>query len=172
MLFSFLELTSNTADEVAHTSPVPPEYEAVESYPPGYSPSIPLVASEIYSLWQRDHGRPLLNGAPAVQPRPRLATDTARPEESGTAAALAALGVTAIVIHPRTVDVEVATPGDAALGGATGSSGDFRRLVRVEGDGASRAGRRLSARAGLRCGRHPKGRRPPSAVGKQRTESS
>ena len=107
MLFSFLELTSNTVDEVAHTSPVPPEYEAVASTPPGVLAEYPLVASEIYSLWQREHGRPLLNGAPDGTPANDLRRALLDPRVEGTAAALASLGVTAITIHPRTLDVEV-----------------------------------------------------------------
>ena len=89
----------------------------------------PLVASEVYWLWQRDHGRPLVNGAPEGTAANDLRRTVLDPNAPGTAAALAALGVTGILIHPRTADVEVA-PSSTALG-------DGYRLVGRFPNGAS-----------------------------------
>jgi len=107
MLVSFLELTTDPADSLVRTDSVPPYYAAVSRTHRGLLAEYPLRASEIYTLWQREHGRPLLNGAPegtAADDARRVVLDPAAP---GTASALALLGVTAIVIRPRTSDVEV-----------------------------------------------------------------
>jgi len=107
MLLSFLELTSDPTEPLFRTTPVPPQYAAVSRAPEGVLAEYPLKASEIYNLWQREHGRPLLNGAPeetAADDTRRVVLDPAAP---GTASVLAFLGVTAIAIHSRISDVEV-----------------------------------------------------------------
>jgi O-antigen/teichoic acid export membrane protein len=114
MVVSFLELTIHPAEYRFRTVPVPPEYAAVKRTPPGILVEYPLGYSDIYRLWQSQHGRALLNGAPPGTP-----ADTARlvlldPRQPGTAQALSLLGVTAIAIHPGAhVDAEV-PPGDPA----------------------------------------------------------
>jgi len=105
---SFLELAIWPAETRFRTELLPAEYAAVEQTPPGVLAEYPLGSSDLYLLWQRRHGRPLLNGAPAGT----IADDARRvlldPAVPGTANALALLGVTAIVIHPQgTADVEV-----------------------------------------------------------------
>jgi len=105
---SFFELTIHPAQAHFRTSPVPPEYAAVDRTPRGILVEYPLGYADVYRLWQSRHGRPLLNGAP-----PDTAPDYARlvlldPAEPGTAAKLSFLGVTAIGIHPNArVDAEV-----------------------------------------------------------------
>jgi hypothetical protein len=68
----------------------------------------PLGYSDIYRLWQRSHGRSILNGAPANTSAENARLVLLDPAEHGTAEKLALLGVTAIAIHPDAhVDTEV-----------------------------------------------------------------
>src|SRR5207302_1742216 len=64
LVVSFLELTVQPAQGRFRTTPVPPEYAAVERTPPGVLAEYPLGYADVYRLWQGRHGRPLLNGAP------------------------------------------------------------------------------------------------------------
>jgi O-antigen/teichoic acid export membrane protein len=96
---SLIELTV-TQPKHFRTVPVPAEYSALRQLPPGILAEYPLAYADVYRLWQRVHGRPLLNGT-----RPDTEEDQARlvlldPTEPGTAEALALLGITAIGIHP------------------------------------------------------------------------
>jgi len=108
MIVSFLELALHPAQARFRSVPTPPEYAAVRQTPLGILAEYPLGYSDIFRLWQRVHGRPLVNGAP-----PGSAADTARlmlldPTQPGTAEALSLLGVTAVAIHPGAhVDAEV-----------------------------------------------------------------
>jgi O-antigen/teichoic acid export membrane protein len=108
VVLSFVELAIHPAQRRFRTVPVPPEYAAVERTPPGILAEYPLGYSDIYRLWQREHGRPLLNGA-----APETPADSARlvlldPTEPGTAEDLSLLGVSTIAIHPGAhVDAEV-----------------------------------------------------------------
>jgi O-antigen/teichoic acid export membrane protein len=108
MLFSFLELAVHPAQPRFRTVPAPPEYAAVERAPQGILAEYPLAHSDIFHLWQRDHGRAIVNNAP-----PGTSADSARlvlldPAQPGTAAALALLGVSVIALHPgAAVDSEV-----------------------------------------------------------------
>jgi len=108
MAFSFFELAINPAEPLAHTQPVPPAYAVVSRLPEGVLAEYPLRASDIYNLWQHVHGRPLLTGAPEETPADDLRRVVMDPAAPGTAEALAALGVTAMIIHPGSADVEVA----------------------------------------------------------------
>src|SRR5205823_5114151 len=83
------------------TVPIPPEYTALDqSTPNGILAEYPLGYSDIYRLWQRVHGRPLLNGAPEGSVPDQARLMVLDPAEPGTAQSLALLGVTAIAIHP------------------------------------------------------------------------
>jgi hypothetical protein len=100
MVLSFLELSTH---RVAHfrTVPAPAEYTAVErSTPDGIVAEYPLGYSDLYRLWQRVHGRPLVNGAAEGSVADQVRLMILDPAQTGTAQALALLGVTAIVIHP------------------------------------------------------------------------
>ncbi len=100
MVLSFLELSTH---RVAHfrTVPVPPEYSALErSTPDGILAEYPLGYSDIYRLWQRVHGRPIVNGAPEGSVADQVRFMILDPAQAGTAQTLALLGVTAVVIHP------------------------------------------------------------------------
>ena len=100
MGLSFFELSTH---RVGHfrTVPVPPEYTALErDTPNGILAEYPLGYSDIYRLWQRVHGRPLVNGAPDGSLADQARFMILDPEEPGTAPALSLLGVTAIAIHP------------------------------------------------------------------------
>lgn len=100
VVVSFVELTIHTVPRF-RTVPVPPEYTAVEKRtPPGILAEYPLGYSDIYRLWQRAHGRALVNGAPQGTPADQIHLSLLDPAEPGTASALSLLGVTAIVVHP------------------------------------------------------------------------
>jgi O-antigen/teichoic acid export membrane protein len=108
MVFSFLELTGHPANPHWRTVPVPQEYTALSRTPPGILAEYPLGYSDIYRMWQRKHGRPLFNGAPAETPADYVRLAVLDPAQQGTAESLALLGVTAIGIHPGAhVDAEV-----------------------------------------------------------------
>jgi len=100
IVLSVVELSTH---RVSHfrTVPVPPEYTALDqSTPNGILAEYPLGYSDIYRLWQRVHGRPLLNGAPEGSIADQAHLMVLDPAEPGTAQSLALLGVTAIAIHP------------------------------------------------------------------------
>ncbi len=100
MVISFVELGTH---RVGHfrTVPVPPEYAAIErETPKGVLAEYPLGYSDIYRLWQRVHGRPLVNGAPEDSPANQVRLMVLDPGQPGTAESLSLLGVTAVAIHP------------------------------------------------------------------------
>jgi O-antigen/teichoic acid export membrane protein len=108
MLISFVELTIKPAERRFRTVPVPAEYAAVEQTPRGILAEYPLGKSDIYRFWQREHGRPIVNGADAATPADEARLVLLDPRDTGTAEKLALLGVTTIVVHQHaTVDVEV-----------------------------------------------------------------
>jgi hypothetical protein len=99
MVVSFVELSIHPAKPRFRTVPTPPEYTVIDRTPPGILAEYPLAQSDVYRFWQREHRRPLLNGAP-----PGTQADYARlmlldPTQQGTAASLSLLGVTAITLH-------------------------------------------------------------------------
>jgi O-antigen/teichoic acid export membrane protein len=97
---SFVELSTHRPFSF-RTVPVPQEYAAVNSTTPnGILAEYPLGYSDIYRLWQRVHGRPLVNGAPEGSLADQAHLMVLDPAEPGTASALSLLGVTAVVIHP------------------------------------------------------------------------
>jgi O-antigen/teichoic acid export membrane protein len=100
MAVSFVELATHRVNHF-RTVPVPPDYTAVErDTPNGILAEYPLGYSDIYRLWQRVHGRPLVNGAPEGSIADQAHLMVLDPKEPGTASALSLLGVTAVVIHP------------------------------------------------------------------------
>ncbi len=130
MVVSFLELAIHPAQPRFRSVPVPPEYEAVRQTPNGILADYPLGYSDVFRLWQRIHGHPLLNGAPANTPADAARVMLLDPTQPGTAQALALLGVTAIGIHPGAhVDAEV-LPGNP-------TRAEGYRLVGRFPDGAS-----------------------------------
>jgi O-antigen/teichoic acid export membrane protein len=117
LVVSFVELSIHRPNHF-RTIPVPPEYTAVKSETPnGILAEYPLGYSDIYRLWQRVHGRPLVNGAPEGSLADQAHLMVLDPAEPGTAQSLALLGVTTIAIHPGgSADVPVSprepTPAD------------------------------------------------------------
>ena len=100
IVLSFLELSTH---RVAHfrTVPVPPEYTALQrSTPDGIVAEYPLGYSDIYRLWQRVHGRAIVNVASEGSVADQVRFMVLDPAQLGTAQTLALLGVTAVVIHP------------------------------------------------------------------------
>jgi hypothetical protein len=88
--------------------PTPPEYTVIDRARPGIVAEYPLGQSDIYRLWQRAYGRPLLNGAPPESPADYARLALLDPAEPGTAEALSLLGVTVASIHPQAqADVEI-----------------------------------------------------------------
>jgi hypothetical protein len=121
-LFSFVELSTHR-DGHFRTVPVPPEYTALErSTPKGILAEYPLGYSDIYRLWQRIHGRPLVNGAPEGSLADQAHLMVLDPKEPGTASSLALLGVTALVLHPG-------GPADVPVQPRQPSPGDGYRLI-------------------------------------------
>jgi hypothetical protein len=107
-VISFLELAISPAKNHFRTVPVPAVYAAVEKTPRGVLAEYPLGSSDVFRFWQREHGRPIVNGAPAATPADEARLVLLDPAATGTAAALRLLGVTAIAIHKHAVaDVEV-----------------------------------------------------------------
>ena len=100
MVVSFVELATHPVHHF-RTVPVPEEYRALASRSPrGILAEYPLGYSDIYRLWQRIHGRPLVNGAPEDSVAGEARLVLLDPAQPGTAQALSLLGVTAIAIHP------------------------------------------------------------------------
>jgi len=100
LVLSFVELATNRPHHF-RTIPVPPEYTALErSTPNGILAEYPLGYSDIYRLWQRVHGRPLVNGAPEGSVADQVRFMVLDPAQAGTAQTLSLLGVTAVAIHP------------------------------------------------------------------------
>jgi O-antigen/teichoic acid export membrane protein len=130
MVVSFLELAIHPGQPRFRTVPVPPEYAAVRETPRGILADYPLGYSDVFRLWERIHGRPLLNGAPPNTPADDARLMVLDPTQPGTARALALLGVTVIGIHPGAhVDAEV-LPGEP-------TRAEGYRLVGRFPDGAS-----------------------------------
>ena len=121
-VFSFFELAISPAKERFRTVPVPAAYAAVERTPRGVLAEYPLGSSDVYRFWQREHGRPIVNGLTSAEPAEDARLVLLDPAAAGTAQALRLLGVTAIAIHPHQLtDVEVAP--------RTPSAGDGYELV-------------------------------------------
>jgi O-antigen/teichoic acid export membrane protein len=100
LALSAVELATNRPQHF-RTVPVPAEYVAVKNRTPnGILAEYPLGYSDLYRLWQRVHGRPLVNGAPEGSVADQARMVLLDPAQPGTAQALALLGVTAIVLHP------------------------------------------------------------------------
>jgi O-antigen/teichoic acid export membrane protein len=100
LVLSFVELSTHRPNHF-RTVPVPAEYTAVKNETPdGILAEYPLGYSDIYRLWQRVHGRRLVNGAPEGSLADQAHLMVLDPAEPGTAQALALLGVTAIALHP------------------------------------------------------------------------
>jgi O-antigen/teichoic acid export membrane protein len=130
MVVSFFELSTH---RVAHfrTVPVPPEYTALErSTSQGIVAEYPLGYSDIYRLWQRVHGRPLVNGAPEGSVADQVRFMVLDPAQVGTAQTLSLLGVTAVAIHPG-------GPADTPLQPREPKPADGYRLVGRFPDGSS-----------------------------------
>ncbi|CAN5273468.1 hypothetical protein BH18ACT12_BH18ACT12_08410 [soil metagenome] len=101
IVLSVLELSTH---RVGHfrTVPVPATYTALErGTPEGIVAEYPLGYSDLYRLWQRVHGRPLVNGAPEQSLADQARLMVLDPAEPGTAQSLSLLGVTTIAFHPR-----------------------------------------------------------------------
>jgi hypothetical protein len=129
---SFLELAVNPVKPRLRAT-VPPEYVVLESTPGGIVAEYPLGFDPDQLFWQRTYDRRFLGGVP--EGTPGQADDARRtlidPAATGTAEALALLGVTAIVVHPDALET-VNGPVIAADRLRSGY-----RLVRRAADGTS-----------------------------------
>jgi O-antigen/teichoic acid export membrane protein len=105
---SFVELATHRVPHF-RTVPVPAEYTAVAHHTPdGIVAEYPLGYSDLYRLWQRVHGRPLVNGAPEGSAADQAHLMLLDPKAPGTSSALSLLGVRTVVLHPGGVaDVPV-----------------------------------------------------------------
>jgi O-antigen/teichoic acid export membrane protein len=100
---SFLELAVNPTKPHIRSA-VPAAYRDVEKTPQGILAEYPLVENVDNLLWQRDHGRPVLNNAAVGTPAGEAERVLVDPAAPGTAAQLAFLGVTAMLSHPDALD--------------------------------------------------------------------
>ena len=103
-VLSWYELSVANPGLTALNSP-PPEYRALQKAPPGIVAEYPLVAldearNSDYTFWRRVDGRRLLNGASHGSFPDVVREALEDPASPGTAAALSALGVAAILVHP------------------------------------------------------------------------
>jgi hypothetical protein len=103
-LLSWYELSVTSPGLTAVNVP-PPEYRALRKAPPGIVAEYPLVALDVarnydYLFWRRVHGRRLLNGASRGSFPDAVREALVDPVSPGTAAALSALGVSTILVHP------------------------------------------------------------------------
>jgi O-antigen/teichoic acid export membrane protein len=130
---SFLELAVNPARPRFRTT-VPAEYVELESTPPGIVAEYPLGLDPDQLFWQRTYDRPFLGGVP--EGTPGQADDARRalidPAATGTAEALALLGVTAVVLHPDALETV-----NGPMIGASARLGSGYRLVAKASDGTS-----------------------------------
>lgn len=101
---------------------VPPEYALVARAPAGALAEYPLVSSENstnseWALWQRSHGRPLVNGAASGTAAEDVRRSLVDPRGPGVAGRLAALGATVVVTRPNTLSraLEEEIPDEAPL---------------------------------------------------------
>lgn len=100
-LVSAVELGVDPTGDLFRVERVPARYEAVEKTRPGTLAEYPLVMPADVSFWQRVHRRPMLNEIPLRSPASVVRNVVLDPGGPGTAATLAALGVTAIITHPN-----------------------------------------------------------------------
>lgn len=136
---SFAELIVTPAEQRFRTEPLPPEYAALERTPRGVVADYPLGSSDLYLLWQRRHGRPLLNGAPAGTQADEARRVLLDPSTPGVAEALRFLGVTAILVHPdghADVEVPPREPGEAGGFALVARLADGTSVWRVVADPA------------------------------------
>jgi hypothetical protein len=103
-LLSWFEL-SVASPGLTTLKPPPPEYLALRKAPPGIIVEYPLVAldearNSDYTFWRRVDGRRLLNGASRGSFSDLVREALVDPVSPGTAAALSALGVSTILVHP------------------------------------------------------------------------
>lgn len=127
---SFFELSIAPPVTLTDVGTAPPEYAPARKAPPGLLAEYPLAPSgqaisSDYLFWQRAHGRRIVNGA-----RPGTFADAVMqtlvdPTTPGTAQALAALGVSVIVVRPSTYAFVSGRPAPTELGAG------YRRLANV-----------------------------------------
>jgi hypothetical protein len=99
MVISFFELALDPTEPRFRTTPLPPEYAALEQTPTGLVAEYPLVVTNDHIIWQTLYKRPLLNNADFGTPADDARRSVLDPASPGAAEDLAFLGVTAIVTH-------------------------------------------------------------------------
>jgi hypothetical protein len=104
---SFFELRISHPGVHYSATNVPPEYGLLAEAPPGAVAEYPMVSAENstdseYLLWQRKHGRALINGAALGTESEDVRRTLVDPTAPGNAARLAALGATAAITRPNT----------------------------------------------------------------------
>jgi hypothetical protein len=104
---SFIELSISPPAVTTDLGTPPAEYAAVRKAPDGVLAEYPLASAEHgitsnYLFWQRAHGRRLVNGAWPGSFAEAVRQTLVDPVTPGTASALAALGVSVIVVRPNT----------------------------------------------------------------------
>jgi hypothetical protein len=103
-VLSWFEL-SVTNPGLTAVNTTPPEYVALRTAPSGIVAEYPLVAldgvrNSDYLFWRRTHGRRLLNGASRGSFPDAVRDTLVDPVAPGTPAALSALGISTVLVHP------------------------------------------------------------------------
>jgi O-antigen/teichoic acid export membrane protein len=111
IVVSFAELTI-PLPEASSTTALPAQYTAVSRAREGILAEYPLRPSDVAAFWQREHGRPLLNGAVGGTYAGNVSDALVDPDAPGTAEKLALLGVTAIVTRADALDFALSEPRD------------------------------------------------------------
>lgn len=112
IVVSFAELAIPPIEQLSRTNTLPAQYAAVERAPQGILAEYPLRRSDVIQFWQREHGRPLLNGAAASTYADDVSSALVDPDAPGTPERLALLGVTAVVTRANALDFVLDEPRD------------------------------------------------------------
>jgi hypothetical protein len=131
---SLIELLIESSPATVDVSQTPAYYATVRSAPPGVLAEYPLARADQavtsdYLFWQRKHGRRLLNTTQLSTFPDAVGQALADPSSPETPSALAALGVSVVVVRPNTYALTGGPPGFPRmglgyrfLGGAGGAS--------------------------------------------------
>lgn len=131
IVLTHVELATRRAP-VAPLATAPPEYALLDRAPRGIVAEYPLepaaqAVTSDYLVWQREHGRRLLNGAPAGSTADAFRAGLVDAAAPGTAPGLAALGVSVIVDHRAAA---APGPGFALVGRASDGASVWRVVAR------------------------------------------
>ena len=160
---SFVELPIDTEPATTDVSRPPPYVAVLASTPPGRVAEYPLARSEQpvnseYLFWQRIHGRQLINGSAIDTRADAFGQALVNPVSPETASALAALGVSAVVMRPTVYAYTGNFPPPSAMGKGYRFVQGFDDLTSVWRVVASPAPAVAAFRTGFSHSETPRGR--------------